>query len=206
MNFDDNIFDKIVTNLNKLINSYVYKVEFYYREDLRQELLLGIYKVTKKFKIDNNIITDEELVIPESNSNVINFNKRYGKDLYISKNNYIYLKKELTLFCNENQFIRYITKTFENIYIDFVMSNFYISDKISIKFDEKNYFINEELIDLKKYSNDLISNITEEDLNFFRLFILDNKIITEREVGIKLGISQQAVNKRKKAILKKYRL
>ena len=127
-NSNDKIFDKIVIRLNKLINSYIYKVDKYYRDDLKQELLLGIYKTTQTFKIDNNIITEDVLVTLETNPNVINFISRYGKNLLISSycntENFINFKDELILFCNENQYIHYLSKTFRNIYINYLKMNY----------------------------------------------------------------------------------
>ena len=211
-NSNDNIFDKIVNRLNKLINSYIYKVDKYYRDDLKQELLQGIYKTTQTFKIDNNIITEDVLVTPETNPNVINFISRYGKDFLISSyrntENFNNFKDELILFCNENQYIHYLSKTFRNIYIDYLKMNYYQINNLLSSFDE-NIHINYALTNnshnhLYNQVMDIKQEFDKEDLLFIELFVEDNKILTEKEVGIKLGISQQAVNKRKKAIYKKY--
>ena len=48
--------------------------------------------------------------------------------------------------------------------------------------------------------------MSEKDYNFIKLFHNDCKRMTETEVGRVLGISQQAVNKRKNRILKKYNI
>ena len=211
-NSNDKIFDKIVIRLNKLINSYIYKVDKYYRDDLKQELLLGIYKTTQTFKIDNNIITEDVLVTPGTNHNVINFISRYGKDLLISSycnaENFINFKDELILFCNENQYIHYLSKTFRNIYIDYLKMNYYQMNNLLSSFDE-NIHIDYALTNnshnhLCNQVMDIKRELDKEDLIFIELFVEDNKSLTEKEVGIKLGISQQAVNKRKKAIYKKY--
>ena len=42
-------------------------------------------------------------------------------------------------------------------------------------------------------------------ITFLQNFILKDQIRTEKEVGIILGISQQAVNKRKKKYIDKFR-
>ena len=52
--------------------------------------------------------------------------------------------------------------------------------------------------------NDKILN--QKEIDFLNLFYEKEKILTEQQVADKLGITQQAVNKRKKKIYKKIKI
>jgi hypothetical protein len=140
---------------------------------------------------------------------VVSFNAKYGDDLfrtaYLDKERMNLFVNELILFCNENQFIRYITKTFQNIYVDFLRKHYYEINNCYINFDTMKIETNQVYNNC--FNNSLFYDafdFEEEDLIFLKLFIENGNVLSEREVGIKLGISQQAVNKRKKSIYKKY--
>ena len=203
----NNTFDKIVLKLNGLLLVYLKKVESYYREDLNQELLIGIYKTLRMFKINTNILNKDDLVKDDSNPYVINFNEKYGLELsikHLSENDLEYYLNELILFCNQNQFLKYVDKTLNNICIDFFRKHKKEINKLIIKVDETE-FVDRKTIN--PHSNIFLESdykFDKEDLDFLKQFIEDDRILTEKEVGEKLGISQQAVNKRKKAIKQKY--
>ena len=95
--------------------------------------------------------------------------------------------QEENLFYNENQFIKYIKVSLRNIYLDYLR-------KTKIELLENNDLIEDkENNSLKNMSFDQLS---DEERAFINLFIEDKKIISERKVGEKLGISQQAVHKK----------
>lgn len=204
----DNTFDKIVLKLNGLFKSYLNKVEPYYRDDLNQELLIKIYKAVKMFKINNDLFTKDDLFKLDSNPYANNFNKTYGLEFTIKDLNekeLSYYINEINLFCNENQFLKYISKTFNNIYIDFLRKHKNEINNLIIKVDQTD-FVDTKTMNL--HSNVMLEsnfNFDEDDLYFLKQFIENDRILTEKEVGERLGISQQAVNKRKKAIKEKYK-
>ncbi len=51
---DDEIFDQIIYDLKNIITKHLNKVERQYQDDLKQEILITIYEIIKKFKIRNN--------------------------------------------------------------------------------------------------------------------------------------------------------
>ncbi len=51
---DDEIFEQIIYDLKNVINKHLNKVERQYQDDLKQEILIKIYEIIKKFKIRNN--------------------------------------------------------------------------------------------------------------------------------------------------------
>ena len=207
----ESIFEKIVYKLNGLIRTYLTKVSYYYKDDFKQELLIGIYKAVKAFRINDDLIPKDDVCNLCSNRFVINFNNKYGNEFFTAAllddqimTDFI---NELILFCNENQFIRYITKTFDNTYIEHLRKNCLEINNMVISFDFETIVMENTFNDITNGSL-LHREITfnEEELKFINLFIENGNVLSEREVGLKLGISQQAVHKRKKAICKKYQV
>ena len=104
------------------------------------------------------------------------------------------INKDYSHISNENQFIKYIELTIKNTYIDYLKKRrrqeIFIED-LDVVEDKK---------DEISYYEDIL---TEEDKNFLNLFLKNGQALTEKEVGVILGISQQAVNKRKQKIYQK---
>lgn len=104
------------------------------------------------------------------------------------------ISKNCSLPDNEKQFVKYIEVSIKNTYIDYLKKE--KKQEILIEDEEKI----EDKKDIKSYEEDIL---TEEDKKFLNLFLKNGQALTEKEVGKKLGISQQAVNKRKKKIYQK---
>lgn len=209
-NQDNDIFEKLVEQLKEILRFKFYKIPLKDQDDLYQEMLIGLNKLINNFKVLDNYIVNNHLF---ENDNLIKYQRygvgyikeefdinyldgfidKYSNDLFIkafkdkeSKELFIY---EYNLFCNENQFKRLLILKCESMYIDYLRHNKSIIDDI---------FINEEIvIDKKKEFID----IPKEDKELLEMIMKDK--LTEQQVADKLGITQQAVNKRKKKIIDK---
>ena len=202
-NMEDYIFEQIVNHYQNLIFSIIKNESKFNQEDIYQDMLFALYKVIKNFKIINiipNDITEKQLKM----------NKYFSS--FINKYNYfdlIDLTHECNNFYNENQFNYYVKQRLKSIYIDYLKSNKYFNNKkYSLNLINEN---NIELIDLvldpstlKQISYLDLIDLTEEEKQFLKCFIENGQVLSEKEVGIKLGMSQQAVNKKKKKIKEKY--
>lgn len=207
--------------LENLIKSYVYKIHSYYRDDLYQEILIKIYNVIDIFKINLNSLYEINIELVKNikernyykilNEKYVNgYEEKYGDMVLVMYQNEKIQDSELILelsyFCNENQFINYINKSINSAFVNFVRNkkseyniNIKRERRKKNKIEEVNYL---ELLDqlFLKY------NLLDEEKKFLKMFIENNKLISEKTVGRKLGISQQAVNKRKKKITNKLKL
>lgn len=218
---EDEIFNNIINEFEKVINYNVIKMPKNYREDLRQEILMAIFIAIPKFKVNKNLLDDtiNDLEILEIYYEIIK-NKYY--DLFIDKfhivkidvNNVKTLKNlinEFYNFCNENQFRKYINVISNNKTIDFYRKYKIALEKekisLNIVYDNNEEYI-DKIIDEKKQNNRESNyvSINEKDVQFLKLFYDDNKKLTEREVAKKIGVTQQAVSKRLKRIINKYNL
>lgn len=130
-NKNEIVFEEIINILTPVINIYVLKIDRIYAEDLKQELLLSIYTSLSKFKHEKKEITinlnlsdikniyDEIIKHKYYDSFKVKFFE--FKFLDISKtNNIVKLINEFYLFCNQNQFKKYINKVLNNKLIDFI--------------------------------------------------------------------------------------
>lgn len=182
---DDDTFNKIIKDINYIINKNLKKLDKEYKDDLKQEILMSIFKVVNNFKI-KTLNTDLSYIdnFKEKYKNVTNYN----------------MEEEYNLFCNENQFRKYIEVLCKNKVIDFIRKEKH-ENVISLNnlVDEKN-----ELIDMIKDEKIKEKEITfsSKNLEFLNHFIENDRILTQKEVAKKLGISQQAVSKKIKKIKK----
>ena len=73
--------------------------------------------------------------------------------------------------------------------------------------DDRNIEVRDKTEEYKEKDYELLKDygISDKEITFLKNFIDGQCILTEKEVGIKLGISQQAVQKRKKKIIEKYK-
>lgn len=222
---NDILFEEIYIELKYLIKSYICKVPIDNRDDFKQELLSCLYKVLQVFKLQNNVDNGIIKNIKISKTDNINditkiYNNKYFK-AFVNKykqelqeidfknlNNIVLLMDEFNLFCNENQFIKYLIISFNNNVKSF--NNQYRKEQPS-KPISLNLMINDEIeyIDLIKdetknfkiFDENLLS---KKDKKFLSLFFENNKILKGVEVASKLGITQQAVSIRLKRIREKY--
>ena len=140
------------------------------------------------------------------------FVSKYKLELYefdFQNVNYIdLLFYEFNLFCNENQFIKYLNVSLKRKVYSFNSQyrkeqlNKPISLNIMIN-DEIEYIdlINDEIKSFHKFDESLLS---KRDKKFLSLFFENDKILKGVEVANKLGVTQQAVSVRLKRIREKY--
>ena len=182
---DNDTFNKIIKDINYIINKNLKKIEKKHKDDLKQEILMSIFKVVNNFKIKT---------LNTNLSYIDNFKEKYKNEINYN------LEEEYNLFCNENQFRRYIEVLCKNKVIDFIRKEKH-ENVISLNnlVDE-----NSELLDMIKDEKIKEKEITysSKDLEFLNHFIEDDRILTQKEVGEKLGISQQVVSYKIKKIKK----
>lgn len=182
---ENDTFNKIIKDINYIINKNLKNLDKEYKDDLKQEILMSIFKVVNNFKI-KTLNTDLSYIdnFKEKYKNVTNYN----------------MEEEYNLFCNENQFRKYIEVLCKNEVIDFIRKEKH-ENVISLNnlVDEKN-----ELLDMIKDEKIKEKEITfsSKNLEFLNHFIENDRILTQKEVAKKLGISQQAVSKKIKKIKK----
>ena len=116
-NNEDILFEEIVEKLNKLIIYNIRKIPITFKEDIYQELLLGLYNLIINFKINysneihKEVLKNDKLDNKINNKYLIGFIKKYQIDINEIDNINLFIK-EYILFCNENQLIFYINKRF----------------------------------------------------------------------------------------------
>mgnify|MGYP003292665590 CR=1 FL=1 len=208
------VFEEIINILKPVINTYVSKIDRYYSQDLKQELLYSIYKSLLKFKHNKKEITinlglsdikkiyDEIIKHKYYDSFKVKFVEFKSLDI-LKTNDIIKMINEFYLFCNQNQFKNYINKVLNNKLIDFIRTNKIDREIKIISLNIVNDYDGEELLykipdtNLSKiYSEIDYSLLTNKEVEFLNLFYKDNEKLTEIEVANILGISQQAVSKR----------
>lgn len=226
----DALFMKIVERMNQLIKYHVNKISSTYREDLYQEMLISLDEAINVFEINENIKVESELFnydnllkikkLKYKHLNQIMHGKyfegfiaMYGKSLFESafndKTKLEELIYEYKLFCNENQLIEYLKSTFKNRRISFYREHVAKPDStlISLNTPIGNDI---ELIDIipdNYHSVDesilYYESLSSEENEFLNMFYERDRVLTETEVAKRLGVSQQAVSKRKRRILRK---
>ena len=227
---DDELFEEISRIFDKLIQHHTKYLSDYFKEDMYQELLLSLLNVIRIFEMKNNIIdykwfTMEKLLEIEKNKfkdiekavdiKYINgFIKQYGDELFIesfdsdvAKNRLLY---EFCLFCNENQFIKYLNKTFKTRIALFYRKNKEEFDANVISLNspiDENKELLDEIPDIQEDDKSPFDkyDFTRDEIEFLNDFIEEGTVLTEAEVAKKLGKSQQAVNKKKNRLVKKYK-
>lgn len=208
------VFEEIINILKPVINTYVSKIDRYYSQDLKQELICSIYKSLLKFKHKKKEITinlglsdikkiyDEIIKHKYYDSFKVKFVEFKSLDI-LKTNDIIKMINEFYLFCNQNQFKNYINKVLNNKLIDFIRTNKIDREIKIISLNIVNDYDGEELLykipdtnSSKIYSEIDYSLLTNKEVEFLNLFYKDNEKLTEIEVANILGISQQAVSKR----------
>lgn len=102
------------------------------------------------------------------------------------------------LYCNQNEFIKYIRISLKNFLIDLKRK-----EQINTKIIYQDLTLIDNYINDNKFKIEYTLNLTNSQKEFVFLFIgNDGNILTDSQVAKKLGITQQAVNKRKQKIKK----
>ena len=227
----DDIFEEIYFRLEKIIKYYKFKVPNEYLDDFNQELLINLINVIEVFKINKIIQIHENYFTKEKfdkltkgkfenislifkNEFIEAFNSKYTNELFINsfkskKSRKVFLE-ELNLFCNENQFKKYLKKSFNNLQIQYnkkinkIKSNeLYILNEKNAEDEESINLLIDESTYGKKRDFDK-SLLTEKDIKFLKEFFEDETTLNGTEVARKLGVTQQAVSIRLSRIRKKY--
>ena len=191
----DYLLDELLGIFKPCIQKQLKKVDKYYQEDLRQEIIYKIYKSIINFKID--VIKFNEETYNLELKKINEFIKIYN--LYDKSKKIIFY--EYQLFNQENQLKIYISKTCENTRISFY--------KKYIAKDENVDLINAEMVDeysayiMDEVLLEKLKSLKKEEYNFIFSLFNNKKKITLTEIAKKEGISIQAVSKRKKKILEK---
>jgi len=207
LSFKDELFNKIMLMLDKKIEYYVKDIETDDRDDVIQNIINKIYKLIHEFKMIDIDLEYIEFIkefykLKNNNETLIislkNFYFAYEDNIDIIFNmNELYY--EYNLYCNENQFKKYINKLCENSVND------YYRDKSKEKEYRTNYNSNS---DNSSCYFDILNNlnINSKDIEFIKLFFYKNRRLKDLEVSKRLGVSKQAVSKRKKRIENKYKI
>lgn len=194
---EDYLFEMIVKKVEKIIYSHLRKVSKQYKDDVYQEMLMGLYRLLQTFKIREH----------EENADYLNnFSLAFDEGNAKEKN----WKEEYQYFCNEKQFIECLNKRLHSVYVDFLRR---LSYEMSLEIcnfdieDDRNIEVRDKTEEYKETDYELLKHygMSDKEITFLKNFIDGQCILTEKAVGIKLGISQQAVHKRKKKIVEKYK-
>lgn len=214
----DNVFEHLVFLLKDKIGYFLRNVPDDDKDDVRQEMLIGLYQLTLRFNfglvfLDKSRFTEENLrKMTEKNFRNADevmkqellrlFLKKYGSDLFLSafhdpeaREKWLY---EYWMFCNEIQFIGYLNRVFGG-----KVSDYFRKRRREINSDVRLYF-DAFSSETRLYPHARI--LSDEDVGFLKRFIRNGRVLSETEVGKQLGITQQAVNKRKKRIAVKYKI
>lgn len=194
---EDYLFEKIVKETEKILYSHLQKVSKSYKEDVYQEMLMGLYRLLQTFEIRKN---------EEDSKYLNNFVLTFDEESIKEKN----WKQEYQYFCNEKQFIECLNQRLHSVYVDFIRR---LNNEMSLEIcsfdieDDKNIEMRDRTEEYKENNFELLKHyeMGDKEITFLKNFIDGQSILTEKEVGIKLGISQQAVHKRKKKIVEKYK-
>lgn len=213
----DAVFEHLVFLLKDKIGYFLRNVPDNDKDDVRQEMLIGLYQLALRFNfglvfLEKDRFTEENYR-KMSSEDFLNadevmkqqlphlFLKKYGIDLFVSSFRNSDSREELIyeywMFCNEIQFVGYLNRVFNGKVSDYFRKRQReIYSDIEIFFDSLNaeppFYLHARML-------------SDEDASFLKRFIRNGKILSEAEVGKQLGISQQAVNKRKKRIAVKYK-
>lgn len=212
INLSNKVFEEILELLKKLMS--IFLIDIKEEQDELQEIYrIEILNTTKEFKIkeylDNDELNESKLQTlyqkeENSNSYIKEFIEIYGLEKFLKiftsnqeKENFY---NELNLYRNEKALFSYLAKRFLFLKKDFI--NEIIKNNFLILFDE-NIHVEEtpSRINLNDYLEE--KNLNNEEKQLLLLFIKDGELLSEKEVGELLGISQQAVSKRIKKIIEK---
>jgi len=197
------------SNLNVDLESFfkkaieVFKIKPKDKEE-EQEILIAINKIKNKFKI-------KEVKFPIFNSiaelkELINKNKNHPEIKYVNSFLEKILNEEISnnslyemyrLFNNENMLIKKLKIRISKVPIDILRRKTKKEGFLCLEQE------NNEEINLSQIFNDC--KLKEKDKKFLQLFKKDDELLKDREVAVILGLTRQAVSKRRKRIIDKLR-
>ncbi len=201
-NKEDILFNKIIEELRGKIINAESKVNAKEKDDYHQQLLFRIYKLINKIKILQ--LEKEEAKKRITFFDFLKITNLKEEDVINNAENF----NNYNLFNNEVQFLSMLKTMENNLYKDYKRKMFKetrfvpldITHEYIFKLEKKEYSLKEHLIEIiNKYL------LSEQESQFLLCFIENNEVLDEKTISLKLGITQQAVNKRKKKILEKIR-
>jgi len=197
----DRLFKEVIDYINPTITKELNSIASIIKDDIRQEILIKIFKIFINQRLTFISIEETKRLLKENNYLLSNFIKDLkGNKLSISSSIYppeidsIFINTFHTYVCNL-MLISYIKKTIRNK-LD-CMKKYYRYKYISLN------IIKEDTELLELISDDKKPNKLSNDHQFLKLFISDNTILTQKEVAVKLNVSQQYISKRLSQITKK---
>lgn len=203
----DENFTRIIGILNGRRIREMSRVPSSFREDNSQEWLIRLFLLIKKFRIlPCTMETDlffERIWISFNRKEISLFEKwivKKGesalKEACANPRDAKKLIDEFTLFSNEIRFLHLLKRSSDFLYIDFLRK---MNRRAEIELTEV------KEIEFERRNPCDFTFLEEKDRQFLFLFLGEDCLLSEREVAEKLGISQQAVHKRKARIVKKHR-
>ena len=197
------------SNLNVDLESFFKKAIEFFKikpkdKEEEQEILIAINKIKNKFKI-------KEVKFPIFNSiaelkELINKNKNHPEIKYVNSFLEKILNEEISnnslyemyrLFNNENMLINKLKIRISKVPIDILRRKTKKEGFLCLEQE------NNEEINLSQIFNDC--KLKEKDKKFLQLFKKDDELLKDREVAVILGLTRQAVSKRRKRIIDKLR-
>ncbi|KFZ26209.1 MAG: hypothetical protein KQ78_01560 [Candidatus Izimaplasma bacterium HR2] len=226
------LFEKIINDMTKIIKNESLKVLSQFREDLKQELLMKLFKILQNefitinddFKIldiDNSLLLD---FLQKENNYIIDFNNNYLKKFYINilmasdlnressqTENLKLIKKDFYYFVGEIKIRKYLRVVCINFRIDFNrrIDKYIQNCNLSLNCHNDNEIEYLDLIADKR----IVSDTTEIPEGYQKyLTIREQKFIKEyiqfenqKAYAEHLGVSQQYISKKLKIIRNRLR-
>lgn len=206
----DFLFEDFVYQLNPLINFYLKKFKSLDKYDLRQDILMKLHKVLENNRFKINILS--EIINDDSTNKDYNFfvekykktstsNQTIYNNRKSSKEDYNIYIDSIKDFIGNIKLINFLDNTINNLCIDIWRK----------KKENKIFFLDIEVVDKREsiYKKIKVENILEEykdllsesDYRYITQFIEVGKVLTQKELAIKIGVSHQSVSKRIKKII-----
>lgn len=222
---ENTIFEKIVEQYEKTIKYYVKKLPINVQDDMEQLILMKLdYIIKEKFEIiydlpiDNFIEVYENIVYYQKNTEklinekikyVISFHKMYNEIISNKSLTTEEIEYEFILFCNERRLNKYLYTSFQRLCIDIGKKVMKIKENEGISLNMKihdNIELQEIVEDKNKEKEFLYDEnvFLPEEKKLLIYFYVEN--LSASKIGKILGITKQAVSKKKRKILEKYKI
>ena len=200
---EDYVFESIISFFHPCINKQTNKIDKFYEDDVKQEIINKIYFAIINF----NISCDYSKINKEKGeSKFLKFQKRFLKNNENKKVSLKELEYEYLLSICQYQFIKYIKKICINERISFFKKIIKKqNNEISLNALKSNNVLLTDLVmkDSKEIDDKKLKKLSKSDLIFLESFYDEGKLLKCKEVAKKLNITPQAISMRKKRIIKK---
>ena len=222
---ENTIFEKIVEQYEKTIRYYVKKMPINVQDDMEQIILMKLdYIIKEKFEIiydlpiDNFINVYENILYYQKNTEklinekikyVISFYKMYNEIISNKSLTTEEIEYEFILFCNERRLNKYLYTSFQRLCIDIGKKVMKIKENEGISLNMKIHDNIElqEIVEDKNKEKEFLYDVNvflPEEKKLLMYFYVEN--LSASKIGKILGITKQAVSKKKRKILEKYKI